>query len=156
MGGTLSSWSILSRSDNKHGRHGQFLILIGWVFKNLLLWKPIGQMKPNFEESIYWRSCIKFVHCVPIRQEPWPPCAILHSDWLSFQKSSPLKLLGQMAPNFATNIYWRAFKVVHFVTIRLQTWLPWEILNSDWLSFQNIFSSETAWQNGTKLYRKHL
>jgi hypothetical protein len=27
---------------------------------------------------------------------------------------------------------------------------------SDWLLFKKIFSSETAWQNGAKLGRKHL
>jgi hypothetical protein len=30
------------------------------------------------------------------------------------------------------------------------------ILVSDWLLFKKIFSSETAWQNGAKLGRKHL
>jgi hypothetical protein len=30
------------------------------------------------------------------------------------------------------------------------------ILVSYWLLFQKIFSSETAWQNGDKLGRKHL
>jgi hypothetical protein len=29
---------ISSRSVNKHGRHRQFLFLIGWFLKNLLLW----------------------------------------------------------------------------------------------------------------------
>jgi hypothetical protein len=27
---------------------------------------------------------------------------------------------------------------------------------ADWLLFKKIFSSETAWQNGAKLGRKHL
>jgi hypothetical protein len=30
------------------------------------------------------------------------------------------------------------------------------ILVSDWLVFKKIFSSETAWQKGAKLGRKHL
>jgi hypothetical protein len=33
---------------------------------------------------------------------------------------------------------------------------PRPILVSDWLLFKKIFSSETAWQNGAKLGRKHL
>jgi hypothetical protein len=33
---------------------------------------------------------------------------------------------------------------------------PRAILVSDWLLFKKIFSSETAWQNGAKLGRKHL
>jgi hypothetical protein len=35
----------------------------------------------------------------------WPPRAILVSDWLLLNKSSPLKLLGQMEPNLAISIY---------------------------------------------------
>jgi hypothetical protein len=37
-----------------------------------------------------------------------------------------------------------------------QIWLPRAILVSDWLLFKKIFYSETAWQNGAKLGRKHL
>ena len=99
--------------------------------------KPLGQMEPNFAESIYGRSFIKFVHFVPIGQQIWPPWVILNSDWLNFQKSSPLKPLGQMEPNFVGSIYGRSFiKFVHFVPIGRQTWPPWVILNSDWLNFQ--------------------
>jgi hypothetical protein len=35
-----------------------------------------------------------------------------------------------------------------------QVWL--DLVVSDWLLFKKIFSSETAWQNGAKLGRKHL
>ena len=94
-------------------------------------------MEPNFAGSIYGRSFIKIVHFVPIGQETWAPLAILNSDWLSFQKSSPLKPLGQMESNFAGSIYGRSFiKIVHFVPIGQETWAPLAILNSDWLSFQ--------------------
>jgi hypothetical protein len=37
-----------------------------------------------------------------------------------------------------------------------QIWTPMAILVSDWLLFKKIFSSETSWQNGAKLGRKHL
>jgi hypothetical protein len=37
MEGPLKKLLILSRSVNKHGRHRQFLFLIGWFLKNLLL-----------------------------------------------------------------------------------------------------------------------
>ena len=71
-----------------------------------------------------------------IRQQTWPPWAILSSDWLNFQKFSPIKPLGQMEANLAESIYGRSYtKFVHFVPIGYQTWLPWAILNSDWLNF---------------------
>jgi hypothetical protein len=49
-------------------------------------------------------------------------------------KSSPLKLLGQMNRNLVGSIYGRSsIKIAHFVVIRYQTWPPQAILFSDWL-----------------------
>ena len=59
-----------------------------------LLWNT-GPNEQNFARSIYVRS-LKFPHFVPNGQQAWPPRAILNSDWLNFQKSSPQKPLGQM------------------------------------------------------------
>jgi hypothetical protein len=67
--------------------------------------KLLGQMKPNLAGSIYVRSSIKFLRFVPFGQQIWLPRAILVSDWLMLNKSSPLKLLGQMEPNLAGSIY---------------------------------------------------
>ena len=47
------------------------------------------------------------------------------------------------------------YKVLHFVPFHQQIWPPRAILVSDWLLFKKVFS-ETAWQNGAKLGRKHL
>ena len=111
--------------------------------------KLLGQVEPNFAGSISGRSFTKFVHVVPIGQETWPPWAILNSDWQSFQES-PLKLLGQMDPNCAGSIYGRSYiKCVHFVLNGQQTWLPWKIFNSDWLSFQNLLWNRFAERNRT-------
>ena len=94
-------------------------------------------MEPNLAGSIYGRSSIKFPHFVPIGQQTWPPRAILVSDWLILQKSSPLKLLGQMEPNIAGSIYGRSFtKLPHFVPIGQQTRPPRAILVSDKLIHQ--------------------
>ena len=116
-------------------------------------------MEPNFAGSIYRRSFIMFVHFIPIRTTNMAAIEkFLNSDWLSFQKSSPQKLLGQMKPNFAGSIYGRSFiKIVHFMSRwdNKHGW-PWAILNSDWLTFQKSSPPETTWPIGTKLCRKHL
>ena len=62
-----------------------------------------------------------------------------------------------MEPNLAVSIYVRSsIKFLHFVPFHQQIWPPRAILVSDWLLFKKIFSSETAWQNGAKLGKKHL
>jgi hypothetical protein len=59
--------------------------------------------------------------------------------------------------NLAVSIYVRSsIKFLHFVPFHQQIWPPRAILVSDWLLFKKIFSSETVWQNGAKLGRKHL
>ena len=80
-------------------------------------------MEPNLAESIYIKSSIKCLHFVPLRQQIWPPRAILVSDWLMLKKSSPLKLLDQIEQNLAGSIYVRsAIKLLHLVPFGQQTW----------------------------------
>ena len=96
--------------------------------------KLLGQMEPNLAGSIYVRSSIKLLRFVPFGQQIWLPRAILVSDWLMLNKSSPLKLLGQMEPNLAGSIYVRySIKLLHMVPFGQQTWPPRAILFSDWL-----------------------
>jgi hypothetical protein len=52
-------------------------------------------------------SSIKFLRFFPFGQQTWLPRAILVSDWLMLNKSSPLKLIGLMEPNLAGSIYVR-------------------------------------------------
>jgi hypothetical protein len=51
---------------------------------------------------------------VPFGQQIWLQRAILVSDWLMLNKSSPLKLLGQMEPNLAGSIYVRYSEKIFF------------------------------------------
>ena len=112
-------------------------------------------MEPNLAGSIYVRSSIKLLHLVPFGQQTWPPRLILFFYWLMLKQSSSLKQLGQMEPNLARSIYVRSsIKFLHFVPFHQQIWPPRAILVSDWLLFKQIFSSETAWQNGTSCLRR--
>jgi hypothetical protein len=81
-------------------------------------------MEPRLAVSIDVRSSIKFLNFVPFHQQIWPPKAILVSDWLMLETSSPLKLLGQMEPNLAGSIYLRSsIKLLYLVPFGQQTWL---------------------------------
>ena len=96
--------------------------------------KLLGQMEPNLAGSIYVRSSIKFLRFILFGQQIWLPRAILVSDWLMLNKSSPLKLLGQIKPNLAGSIYViSSIKLLHLVPFGQQIWLPRAILFSDWL-----------------------
>jgi len=113
--------SISSRSVNKHGRHRQFLFLIGRFLKKSSPLKLHGHMNWNLVGSIYVRSSTKNVHFVPILWQTWPPQAILVSDWLISKKSSTLKPLCQMNRNLVGSIYGRS-----------SIWPPQAILITDW------------------------
>ena len=52
--------------------------------------KPLGQMEPNLAGMFLGWSSTKFVFFVPIGIKTWPPGPIMRSDWLKFEKSSPL------------------------------------------------------------------
>jgi hypothetical protein len=62
------------------------------------------------------------------------PRAILFSDWLMLNKSSPLKLLGQIKPNLAGSLHViSSIELLHLVPSGQLTWPPRAILVSDWL-----------------------
>ena len=98
------------------------------------------KMEPSITGSIYARSFIKFPHLVPIGQQTWPPRAILVSDWLIFQKNSPLKLNVYLVK---WNQTWQKASMgghlQSFLIVSLSDhiiWLPQIILVSDWLIFK--------------------
>jgi hypothetical protein len=75
--------------------------------------------------------------------EDLTPRAILVSDWLMLNKSSPLKLLGQIKLSLAGSIYARSsIKHLHLVPFGQQIWPPRAILFSD------------EWNQMKKLYRR--
>ena len=97
----------------------QAILVSGWsISKNLLLWKPLGQIKQNIKGSIYGRSSITFPHFIPIGQKTWSQWLIHVSDGLKFKKSSLLKLWGTMNCYFVGIIYGRSCtKFPYFVPI---------------------------------------
>jgi hypothetical protein len=65
---------------------------------------------------ICWPNGMKRRNFIAFGQQIWLPRAILVSDWLMLNKSSPLKLLGQIKPNLAGSIYVRSsIKLLHLV-----------------------------------------
>ena len=91
--------------------------------------KLLGQMEPSLAGSIYVRSSIKFLRFIPFGQQIWLPRAILVSDWLMLNKSSPLKLLGQIKTNLAGSIYVRSsIKLLHLAPFGQKTWPPEQFL----------------------------
>jgi hypothetical protein len=74
--------------------------------------------------SIYVRSSIKFLRFVPFGQQIWLPRAILVSDWLMLNKSSPLKLLGEIKLNLAGSIYARS-SIKHLHLVPFGPWQPY-------------------------------
>jgi hypothetical protein len=110
------------------------ILVSDWLMLKKSSLKLLGQMEPNLAGSIYVRSSIKFLRFVPFGQQIWLPRAILVSDWLMVNKSSPLKLIGQIKLNLAGSIYARSYiKNLHLVPFDLQIWPPRAILVSDWL-----------------------
>ena len=132
MEGPLQSFFIFCRLDFKHGRHRQYLFLIGRNLKKSPQ-KQLGQMNCNLVGMMYGRSSTKLPFFLLIGLQIWPPWAILVSDWSKFKKSSPQKQLDQMNCNLVGMMYGRSStKLQFFQSIGLQTWLPQAILVSDW------------------------
>ena len=137
MGSPIQSFVISSGSDNKHWRHGQFLFLIGWYFKNPL-WNHMAKWNQTWQEASMAGRLQNFLFL------SWSDNRYdRHSQFLfliGWYLKNLLKLHGQMEPNVAGIIHGRFFtKFPHFVFIWQQTWPPRAILVSDWLIFQILF-----------------
>jgi hypothetical protein len=130
----------------------QAILVSDWLIsKKSSPLKPHGQMNRNLVGSILGRSCIKVANLVPIRQQTWPPKAILVSDWLISKKSSSLKPLCQMNRNLIGSILGKSsIKIAHLVLIvnKHNRHRPFLFLIG---RFQNIFFSVTALPNDQNL-----
>jgi hypothetical protein len=85
-----------------------------------------NHMKMLYRVSYIDASCQVWFHLAKEFQGRRPR-AILVSDWLMLNKSSHLKLLGQIKPNLAGSIYVRySIKFLHLVPFGQQTWPPEE------------------------------
>ena len=102
--------------DNNHGHHVEFLILIVWVFKNLLLWNHLAKWNQTLQEASMGGPLQIFLIYVP----DWTTNMAANGQFLFligwYKKSSPLKLLGQMEPYLKGSICGKAFtKFLHFL-----------------------------------------
>ena len=111
-------------------------------------------MEPNLAESIYIRSSIKFLHFVPTNMAAkGNSCFWLSNVKKIFSSETAWPNGAKLGSKHLCKVL---YKVSPIRSFHQQIWPPRAILVSDWLLFKKIFSSETAWQNGAKLGRKHL
>ena len=87
--------------------------------------KPLGQLEPNLAGMFLEWSSTKFLFFVSVGYSTWLPGPIICSDWLRFQRSSSLKLMNWLNPNYKRMIIGMSFtKFLFFMPIGNPRWPP--------------------------------
>ena len=111
--GSILGLLILFQSVDKHGRHRQFLFLIGWFFFKSSPLKPLSKWTETWK--VLYKDC-------SFSSDSLTNMAAIGNScfWLAnLNKSSPLKPLGQINRNFVGSIYGRSsINSANFVPIR--------------------------------------
>jgi hypothetical protein len=113
MESPLLQLHISSRSVNKHSHHRQFLFLIGWFLKNLLLWNCFAK----------WTRPIRNKNCL------WRPCLLMDRDKMSNLYREPsIDASYQVSVHMAKRLQRTRLVEIDQLETRIAT-----ILVSDWL-----------------------
>ena len=128
---------ISFRSINKHGRHRQFLLLIGWFLK-FFFSETAWENDPKLDRKHLWVVLYKEYSF----RSNYINNHGRHRRFL-FLIGLFLKIFslthGQMNQNLVGSILERSsIQIVHPVPIHWQIWPPLAILVSDWFISQNL------------------
>jgi hypothetical protein len=87
--------------------------------------KPLGRLEPNLAGMFLGWSSTKLLFFVAVGYSIWLPGPIICSDWLKFQRSSSLKLMNWLNPNYKWMIIGRSStKFLFFMPIGNPRWPP--------------------------------
>ena len=106
--------------------------------------KPLGRLEPNLAGMFLGWSSTKLLFFVPVGYSIWLPRPIICSDWLKFQRSSSLKLMNWLNPNWSLESPLPSFSFC--MSIWNPRWPPLQdiLLTHDYMGkYRNIFSETT-------------